>query len=167
MEVPTGSFGKMWETNKTGRKKMSRWEGREMREGYFRHREEMIKDRQPSSQRIFDSGENLDSSLYNFKKLLIYYPGEMIIQFLLEHFQWEETDCLTRSKGLVLTFSVGIALYVGGLSDSISSLALSNRPSNIWSLTSSQGYKKMSCVLGPLTYKMLELEGTSDVIQSI
>ena len=42
-----------------------------------------------------------------------------------------------------------------GLSDSISSLLLKHRLSNIWSSTSSQGNKKMSRVLGPLTYRML------------
>lgn len=67
-------------------------------------------------------------------------------------------------KGLVLTFSIGIALNVGSLSDSVSSLSLNNRLSNIWSLTSSQGNKKMSCVLGPLPYRMLELGGSSDII---
>ena len=83
-----------WKKKKTPRKGVNWERGKELR-GY----KSVSEDMQPRSQRIFDSEEiSKTGSSYSWKKFLVYHLGEMIIQFLLEYFQGEEADYLTRHK---------------------------------------------------------------------
>ena len=66
---------------------MSKWEKREVREGDFRQT-----DGTALTESLTQKGSESPALLHSFKNSLYIYPGEMIIQFLLEHFQWEETD---------------------------------------------------------------------------